>query len=155
MKYRRDAEFAELPLTVIASKISTKGYRNISIRIVRLGSSRAKAEGLRIGTVRRLPRGVKKEDYARKNIYDVWFPNLAPSEELLKASSWTDETSWQNFKRLYLAEMKEADKRRDIELLAAMSKHTNLSVGCYCESESHCHRSLLRVLLEKAGAEFG
>ena len=98
-------------------------------------------------------RGVKKEDYARKNIYDVWFPNLEPSEELLKASTWTEEPGWRKFKRHFLAEMKETDRRGDIDLLAALSKHTNLSVGCYCESETHCHRSLLRVLLENAGAE--
>ena len=98
-------------------------------------------------------RGVKKEDYARKNIYDVWFPNLAPSEELLKASTWTEEPGWRKFKWHFLDEMKETDRRRDIDLLAALSKHTNFPVGCYCESETHCHRSLLRVLLEKAGAE--
>ena len=123
------------------------------MRIVRLGSKRARGEGLRIGTVRRPPRGVRKEDFAAKDIYDVWYPNLAPSETLLK-EFWPIESDgdWRSFKRQYLAEMKQTDAKRSIELLAALSHHTALSVGCYCEDESRCHRSLLRELFAKAGA---
>lgn len=127
----------------------------MTISIVRLGSPRAKDEGLRIGTVRRPPRGVRKEDYASKDIYDVWFPNLSPSEELLKeaTTSLGDERSWRAFKRRFLAEMKLPGARRDLELLAALSHQTNFSVGCYCQDESHCHRSILRELLEANGAQ--
>ena len=123
------------------------------ISVVRLGSSRACDEGLRIGTVRRPPRGVRKEDYASKNIYDVWFPNLSPSEPLLKeAMPIEDERSWRTFRRKFLAEMKSPVARRDLDLLAALSHHTNLSIGCYCDDESRCHRSLLKELLEDRGA---
>ena len=125
----------------------------MAVRVVRLGSPRGESEGLRIGTVRRPPRGVKKADYARKNIYDVWFPNLAPSEALLKASMPLDDANWKAFSRRYLAEMKQPAARRDIELLAALSHHADFSVGCYCEDESLCHRSLLRELLAAAGAK--
>ena len=125
----------------------------MAITIVRLGSPREPSEGLRIGTVRRPPRGVRKEEYAARNIYDVWFPNLAPSEALLKETSLDDEAAWRKFTRRYLAEMKEPLPRREIELLAALSHQTNFSVGCYCTDESRCHRSLLRKLLAKAGAE--
>jgi uncharacterized protein YeaO (DUF488 family) len=125
----------------------------VAIRIVKLGSPRARGEGLRIGTVRRPPRGVRKDDIARKKFFDVWFPNLAPSEGLLKETKPVDDASWRRFKRQYLAEMKGPSQRKDVELLAALSHHTNLSVGCYCEDEHRCHRSLLRALLEKAGAE--
>lgn len=125
------------------------------IRIVRLGARRAPNEGLRIGTVRRPPRGVPRDEIAGRDIYDVWFPNLAPSEDLLKTSRPTDDASWRRFARAYMKEMKAPGPRRDIELLAALSQHTNLSVGCYCEEESRCHRTLLRQLLEKAGADVG
>jgi uncharacterized protein YeaO (DUF488 family) len=124
----------------------------MAIRFVRLGSPRRENEGLRIGTVRRPPRGVRKEDYSKKNIYDVWFPNLAPSEALLKEFFPADESSWRQFRRRFFAEMKVPTVRRDIELLAALSHETSFSVGCYCEDESRCHRSLLRELLVKAGA---
>lgn len=126
----------------------------MAMRIVRLGSDRAVKEGLRIGTVRRPPRGVRKEDYARKNIYDVWFPNLSPSEALLKEffPISEDVKVWRNFRRRFLAEMKEPGPRRDLDLLAALSHQTDFSVGCYCEDESRCHRSILRELLEKRGA---
>lgn len=124
----------------------------MAISIVRLGNPRQKSEGPRIGTVRRPPRGIRKEDYAAKDIYDVWFPNLAPSEELLKEFRPVDDTSWPSFRRRYLAEMKAPDRRRDIALLAALSHHLNFSVGCYCTDESLCHRSLLKELLRKAGA---
>ena len=125
----------------------------MAIRIVRLGSPRGKNEGLRIGTVRRPPRGVKKEDYAAKNIYDVWFPNLAPSEPLLKeALSKTDEKSWKVFKRKFMAEMKLPGAKRDLDLLAALSHQTNFAIGCYCQNESRCHRSILKELLQQRGA---
>ena len=127
----------------------------MTIHIVRLGNERGPDEGLRLGTVRRPPRGVRKEDYAKKNIYDVWFPNLAPSETLLKAFFPIEEDgrTWRTFKRRFLAEMKEPEARRDLELLAALSHQTNLSVGCYCENEALCHRSILRELLEARGAD--
>ncbi len=124
----------------------------MAVSIVRLGSPRGKAEGLRIGTVRRPPRGVAKADHARKNIYDVWFPNLAPSEALLKEFMPINDAKWKKFSRRYLAEMKQPLPRRDIELLAALSHQADFSVGCYCEDESRCHRSLLRELLAAAGA---
>ena len=126
----------------------------MTIRIVRLGSPRAPGEGLRIGTVRRPPRGVRKEEYASRNIYDVWFPNLSPSEALLKAGlAVDDERSWRAFKRKFLAEMKSPEASRDLDLLAALSYHTNLAIGCYCEEESRCHRSILRELLSRKGAD--
>jgi uncharacterized protein YeaO (DUF488 family) len=126
----------------------------MAIRIVRLGSPRAEGEGLRVGTVRRPPRGVRKSDYAAKNIYDVWFPNLSPSEALLKEYfPITDERSWRAFKRKFLAEMKSPVARRDLDLLAALSHQTHFAIGCYCESEARCHRSILRELLEKSGAK--
>lgn len=126
----------------------------MAIRIVRLGSPREPGEGLRIGTVRRPPRGVRKEEYASKDIYDVWFPNLSPSEPLLKeARAARDERSWKAFRRRFLAELKSPEASRDLDLLAALSHRTNLSVGCYCEDESRCHRSILRELLVQRGAE--
>ena len=124
----------------------------MTIRIVRLGSPRESNEGLRIGTVRRPPRGVRKEDYASKNIYDVWFLNLSPSDALLKeASPLNDENSWKAFKRRFIAEMKLPGARRDLDLFAALSHQTNFSIGCYCKDESRCHRSILRELLEQRG----
>lgn len=126
----------------------------MAIRIVRLGSPRQTNEGLRIGSVRRPPRGLKKAEYASKNIYDVWFPNLAPSEGLLKASfPIKDDKSWKTFKRRFMAEMKQPEARRDLDLLAALSHQTNFAIGCYCENESHCHRSILRELLEQRRAD--
>ena len=125
----------------------------MTIRIIKLGSPRTRDEGLRVGTVRRPPRGVKKEDYASKDIYDVWFPNLSPSEGLLKeASAIKDEKSWKAFKRKFLSEMKLSGARRDLDLLAALSHQTNFAIGCYCKDESRCHRSILRELLEQRGA---
>ena len=126
----------------------------MTIRIVRLGSPRKEGEGLRIGTVRRPPRGVKKKDYSAKDIYDVWFPNLSPSEELVKeAQAAGDEKSWKMFKRRFLAELKASAASRDLDLLAALSHQTNMSIGCYCEEESRCHRSILRELLVQRGAD--
>jgi uncharacterized protein YeaO (DUF488 family) len=125
----------------------------VSVRIVRLGADRASDEGLRIGTVRRPPRGVKKSDYAARNIYDLWFPNLSPSEALLKDFFPVDDaTTWKQFSRRFLAEMKQSEASRDLDLLAALSHQTNFSVGCYCEDPERCHRSLLQGLLEKRGA---
>src|SRR5512144_1443916 len=123
------------------------------VRIVRLGSPRAKDEGLRIGTVRRPPRGVPKADFARRDFYDVWLPNLAPSEELVKLGLGAkDERAWKTFARRYRAEMKRPEARHVLDLLAALSRQTNFSVGCYCADESRCHRSILRELLEERGA---
>ena len=124
------------------------------VRVVRLGSDRQEGEGLRIGTVRRPPRGVPKSDFASGNWYDVWYPNLAPSAETVKfalaAKTLADQ---QAFRRAYRNEMAAPENARTIQLLAALSKQTNFSVGCYCEDESRCHRRLLRELLEEAGAE--
>ena len=120
----------------------------MSIRIVRLGSARAPDEGLRIGTVRRPPRGVPKNEFATRDFYDVWLPNLAPSEALLKEGlSVASDRDWKAFTRKYKAEMKQADTGRILDTLAAISHQTNFSVGCYCENEARCHRSLLRELL--------
>jgi uncharacterized protein YeaO (DUF488 family) len=126
----------------------------MAIRIVRLGSPREADEGLRIGTVRRPPRGVRREDYASRDIYDLWFPNLSPSEALLKeAAVAKSESSWGVFRRKFLAEMKSPGASRVLDLLAALSHQTNFAVGCYCEHESRCHRSILRELLAKRGAD--
>tara|TARA_R110002096_G_scaffold61709_5_gene153311 strand:- start:221 stop:607 length:387 start_codon:yes stop_codon:yes gene_type:complete len=125
----------------------------MAISIKRLGSDRDPDEGLRLGTVRRPPRGVRKEEFATKNYYDVWFPNLAPSSELLKSVlPITDETVWRRFARAYTAEMKQPGPAKDLDLLAALSHHVNFSLGCYCEQERFCHRSLLRELLRARGA---
>jgi uncharacterized protein YeaO (DUF488 family) len=125
------------------------------IHVVRLGSPRLLGEGLRIGTVRRPPRGVPKADFASRNFYDVWLPELAPSEELLKlGQAADDEQRWRAFARRYRAEMSQAERSRVLDLLAALSKQTNFSVGCYCADEARCHRSLLRQLLAERGALF-
>src|SRR5215467_1263476 len=123
------------------------------IRIVRLGSPRSKNEGLRIGTVRRPPRGVPKSKFASQNWYDVWFPNLAPSLPVMKlALSAETPAQWNRFIKKYRAEMSIPGNAHAIELLATLSHHANFSVGCYCEDESHCHRSELRKLLAEKGA---
>jgi uncharacterized protein YeaO (DUF488 family) len=122
------------------------------LRVVRLGSPRAKGEGLRLGTVRRPPRGVRKRDYARLNYYDLWLPELAPSQPLVSyalSQPWTDRR-WAQYSRRYLREMKAAE--RWIQLLAALSHHADFSIGCYCEREDRCHRSLLKKLLRSYGA---
>jgi uncharacterized protein YeaO (DUF488 family) len=125
----------------------------MAIRIVRLGSPRAPGEGLRLGTVRRPPRGVPKTEYASRDFYDVWLPDLAPSEELLKqALGAEDDRAWQAFVRRYRAEMKQPPAARLLGLLAAFSQHAAFSVGCYCADETRCHRSILRALLEEHGA---
>jgi len=125
----------------------------MAIRIVRLGSARSEGEGLRIGTVRRPPRGVPKSEFASQNWYDVWFPILAPSVETLKlGQAATTPLQWAAFVKKYRAEMSTPEARHTLALLAALSHHCNFSVGCYCEDESHCHRSVLRMLLAEHGA---
>lgn len=125
----------------------------MSIRIVRLGTPRQKDEGLRIGTVRRPPRGVPKSEFARQNWYDVWFPNLAPALETMKqAQAAETPAQWAAFVRKYRAEMAAPENNHALELLAALSHDSNFSVGCYCEDEAHCHRSILRELLIEKGA---
>lgn len=126
----------------------------MAIRIVRLGSARVPGEGLRIGTVRRPPRGVPKTEHASRNFYDVWLPDVAPSDRLLKiALQAVDATAWQRFAKRYRAEMKRPEASRLLDLLAALSRSANLSVGCYCEQEGRCHRSILRELLTERGAK--
>jgi uncharacterized protein YeaO (DUF488 family) len=125
----------------------------MAVRIVRLGSPRAADEGLRLGTVRRPPRGVLKAEFASQNWNDLWFPDLAPSVETMKLGQQaTTPALWQPFVRRYRAEMAEPEHVHAIALLAALSTQTNFSVGCYCEDESHCHRSVLRELLAEQGA---
>jgi uncharacterized protein YeaO (DUF488 family) len=129
----------------------------MAIRIVRLGSARDPKEGSRIGTVRRPPRGVRKADYARRNYFDVWLPELAPSAPLVSlalSEPFTPEC-WATYKRKYRREMLKPAAQRVIALLAALSSQTNFSVGCYCENESRCHRSLLKEILIEQGAKMG
>ena len=126
----------------------------MAIRIVRLGSPRAHGEGLRLGTVRRPPRGVPKAEHASRDYYDVWLPDLAPSERLVKqALGASDDRAWQAFAKRYRAEMKRPEATRLLVLLAALSHETNLSVGCYCAEEVRCHRLVLRALLLEHGAD--
>ena len=128
----------------------------MAIRVVRLGTPRARGEGLRLGTVRRPPRGVPKAQLASRDFYDVWLPDLAPSESLLKQGlGVSDERGWKTFARRYRAEMKRPAAARLLVLLAALSHGTALSVGCYCADEARCHRSLLRTLLVERGADIG
>jgi len=123
------------------------------IRVVRLGTSRASSEGLRIGTVRRPPRGVPKALFAKQNWYDVWLPDLAPSEALVNLGQRArDEKDWSHFARQYRKEMASPARARVLDLLAALSHHASFSVGCYCEDEARCHRSVLRKLLAERGA---
>jgi uncharacterized protein YeaO (DUF488 family) len=126
----------------------------MSVRIVRLGMPRHPDEGLRIGTVRRPPRGVRKEDYAKRDFYDAWLSELAPSAELVSEAMSSDFTpaKWKAFATRYRREMSEPAAQHLLAMLAALSKTTNFSVGCYCEDESRCHRSLLRELLLEHGA---
>ena len=125
----------------------------MSIRIVRLGSDRISGEGLRIGTVRRPPRGVSKSEYASGNWYDVWFPNLAPAADTVKlAQDAATDREWRTFARKYRAEMRTPDNDRTLDMLAALSHQTDFSVGCYCADESRCHRSILRALFTEKGA---
>lgn len=125
----------------------------MAIRVVRLGSPRAKNEGTRIGTVRRPPRGVPKSEFATRDFYDAWLPDLAPSDALVKVGlAADDDRAWAAFVKKYRAEMKRPEAARLLALLAALSQSSNLSVGCYCEDEARCHRSVLRELLEEHGA---
>jgi uncharacterized protein YeaO (DUF488 family) len=125
----------------------------VTVHIVRLGSPRLPNEGVRVGTVRRPPRGVRKADYAARDFYDVWLPNLSPSAALFQA--WRkapDERAIATFRRRFRAEMKAPDASHVLDLLSVLSHHTNFSVGCYCEDEARCHRAVLRQLLEERGA---
>jgi uncharacterized protein YeaO (DUF488 family) len=127
----------------------------MAIRVVRLGTPRVAGEGTRLGTVRRPPRGVPKRDFARRDFYDVWVPELAPSAPTVSralSEPWTP-ARWRQFERIYLKEMAAPAARHLIELLAVLSRTTSLSVGCYCEDASRCHRSLLARLLDDAGAD--
>jgi len=125
----------------------------MAIRIVRLGTPRLPREGTRIGTVRRLPRGVRKERYAAENWFDVWYPELAPSADLVKrAQDAETDAQWNGFARSFRAEMNSAAPSRTLDLLAALSHHADFSVGCYCADEKRCHRSVLRALLTERGA---
>ena len=130
-----------------------KGSKKMVVRVVRLGSVRGEGEGLRIGTVRRPPRGVPRAEFGTHNWYDVWFPNLAPSVETMKlGQAATTPVEWAAFARKYRAEMATPENSHSLELLAALSRQTNFSVGCYCENEAHCHRLVLRALLGERGA---
>jgi uncharacterized protein YeaO (DUF488 family) len=125
------------------------------IRVVRMGTPRVRGEGVRVGTVRLLPRGVRKEEYARRNFFDVWLPEVAPSRELVayaQAIPWTD-ARWAAYAKRYLREMQRPEAQRVIALLAALGKQTNFSIGCYCENPYRCHRSLLGELLRERGAK--
>ena len=126
----------------------------MAVRIVRLGTARTDGEGTRIGTVRRPPRGVPKSEFASQNWYDVWFPNLAPSAETMKLGQEANTPAqWAAFVKKYRAEMATPEISRTLDLLAVLSHQTNFSVGCYCENESQCHRSVLRMLLAEHGAK--
>jgi len=125
----------------------------MAVRILRLGSDRVEGEGLRIGTVRRPPRGVPKTEFASQNWYDVWLPNLAPSPETMKlGQKAATDREWLAFRKKYRAEMAAPENSRVLDLLAALSHQANFSVGCYCRDEAHCHRSVLRELLLEKGA---
>jgi uncharacterized protein YeaO (DUF488 family) len=126
----------------------------MAIRIIRLGTARSTDEGLRIGTVRRPPRGVPKAEFASQDWYDVWYPNLAPSVETMKLGQSVDsDKDWAAFSKKYRSEMNEPDASRSLDLLAALSHRANFAMGCYCENEARCHRSLLRDLLKERGAK--
>jgi uncharacterized protein YeaO (DUF488 family) len=125
----------------------------VAVRVVRLGTARARGEGLRIGTVRHPPRGVAKREFAARDYYDVWLPELAPSAAAVKlARAAVTARQWAAFAKRYRAEMAAPERARLLDLLAALSHHAAFSVGCYCEEESRCHRSLLRALLAERGA---
>jgi uncharacterized protein YeaO (DUF488 family) len=127
----------------------------LAIRVARLGTARARGEGLRLGTVRRPPRGVRKADYARRNFYDLWLPELAPSPSLFKSyfAAPMTEGRWSAWGKRYRSEMARPGPQRLLQLLALLSHQTNFAVGCYCEREERCHRSILRQLLAEHGAK--
>jgi uncharacterized protein YeaO (DUF488 family) len=128
----------------------------VAVRVVRLGSKRSEGEGIRIGTVRLPPRGISKAEFSSQNWYDVWLPNLAPSMETIKlAQKAAHVRQWAVFTRKYRTEMAAPENRHLVALLAALSHRTNFSVGCYCEDEARCHRSILRMLLMENGARIG
>lgn len=128
----------------------------MTVRVVQLGSPRKSGEGVRIGTVRRPPRGVPKARFSVEDWYDVWLPNLAPSADLVKiAQAATSQRDWQVFARKYRAEMSQPENARVLDVLAALSHTADFSVGCYCKDEARCHRSILRALLEERGAKLG
>ena len=125
----------------------------MTVRVVRLGTARTRGEGLRIGTVRHPPRGVPKREHATQNWYDAWLPELAPSAAAVKLGrAATTDRQWAAFAKRYRAEMGAPEKARLLDLLAALSREADFSVGCYCEDESRCHRSVLRTLLKERGA---
>jgi uncharacterized protein YeaO (DUF488 family) len=125
----------------------------MAISIVRLGSPRARDEGVRLGTVRRPPRGVPKSEFAKRDYYDVWLPNLAPSEQVMQMGRAADsDAAWRRFDRAFSAEMKKPDASRLLDALAALSHTADFAVGCYCEDEARCHRSILRRELQRRGA---
>ena len=126
----------------------------MALRVVRLGTPRARGEGLRLGTARHLPRGVRKQDYAKRNYFDLWLPELAPSAKLVafaQAQPWT-EARWRKFSGAYRREMAQPSPNRLLDVLARLSRQADFSVGCYCEDEARCHRSVLRALLREHGA---
>jgi uncharacterized protein YeaO (DUF488 family) len=126
----------------------------MTMRVVRLGTPRHSEEGVRLGTVRRPPRGVPKSEYASRDFYDAWLPELAPSPELMKLGKAVEsDEDWNTFAKKYRAEMAVPERRRLLDLLAVLSHGSQISVGCYCEEESRCHRSLLRELLDERGAD--
>jgi uncharacterized protein YeaO (DUF488 family) len=128
----------------------------MAVRVVRLGSPRRPGEGLRVGAVRRPPRGVPRTEYASRDFYDVWLPELAPSEALVKqAQAAADQRAWRSFARRYRSEMKRPEAARLLKLLAALSRQTSFAIGCYCEDETRCHRSVLKELLSEHGASVG
>lgn len=127
----------------------------MGIRIVRLGTPRTSGEGLRLGTVRRPPRGVPRTEFAKRDFYDIWLPNLSPSATLMaQGQAASGDKAWAAFKRKFHAEMKHPEASHLLDLLAALSHQTAFSLGCYCEDENHCHRSVLRELLAQRGATF-
>jgi uncharacterized protein YeaO (DUF488 family) len=151
----RGATITRAGVYACGEKLDAREGKAVTVRIVRLGSPRHPDEGLRIGTVRRPPRGVRKSEYSARDLYDVWLPNLAPSEALLKQAPaiGEDERAWRAFVRRYRKEMQQPDCRALLSTLAALSHTANFSVGCYCANEARCHRSVLRELLGAHGAK--
>ena len=126
----------------------------MAVKVLRLGTPRARAEGVRLGTVRRPPRGVPKSQFAKRDFYDVWLPTLSPSSPLVSlALKAQDERSWKTFERKFRAEMRKPEAAHTLDVLAALSRQTDFSLGCYCENEARCHRSILKKLLAERGAE--
>ena len=138
----------------IRPRTKLRGDANVAIKVLRLGSPRARGEGVRLGTVRRPPRGVPKSQFAKRDFYDVWLPTLSPSPPLVSlALKSKDERSWKTFDRKFRAEMRRPEAAHTLDALAALSRQTDFSLGCYCENEARCHRSILKKLLAERGAE--